>query len=300
MSRPTLQSTEWDFSVKQIDLLTPDGRKSGYYGNMREDTGEVLGTTSDCYGLVQNRDLFNRATDILAAKGLTGYTCKSLVTGNGQKFFTEFEFRNKQLANKVGDVFGYKLTVQNSFDRTLSASVVLGMLRLTCLNGASTLTKAFGDTKKHSLKVSLDFLDGAIDRAVAAGNDTMITYDRLADKAITDEQGKLILGNLVQRKVLSEKLKEDMETLWLNPRRNEDKPRNLWNLYNAVTEHLTHKVKNERWEYAEKTSVNTLFALDNAARKPDYMGLLLKPLPIEAKLTETNLAEDNSEVVVTA
>jgi len=289
MARPTIQSTDWDFTVKQVDLLTPDGRKSGFFGNMREDNGEVLGVTTEQYGILQNREIYSRAVEVLERKGLTGYTTKSLVTGGGSKFFTEFEFRNKNIANAVGDTFGYVLRLQNSFDRTLRASFELGLLRLTCLNGAATLEREFGDNKKHSLKVSVDFLDDAVDRAFAAGEGALKVYDRLAAKAITDAQGTLILKNLVGKGILSGKLRESMETLWLAPSRKEDKARNVYNLYNAVTEHLTHAVKSDRFEYANNTSSNVLFTLDNAVRRPDNFAKLLLPVK-----------EDKAEVVVTA
>ena len=284
MPRPTIQSTDWDFTVKPVMLMTPEGKPSGFRGNMREDTGEILGVTSeDCYGVLQNRDLYNRAKEVLATKGLTGYTEKSLVTGGGAKFFTEFEFRNKQIANAVGDTFGYVLRLQNSFDRTLRASFELGMLRLTCLNGAATLEREFGDTKKHSLQISIDFLEDAIDRAFKAGEGALKVYDRLAAKKITEPQGSLILRNLVGKGILSGKLQEAMDGRWLNPTRNEDKARNVYNLYNAVTEHLTHQVKSERFEYANNTSANVLFALDNAVRKPDNFAKLILPIKSEVE-----------------
>ena len=287
MARPTIQSTEWDFSVKQVALMTPDGRRSGFYGNMREDTGEVLGCASEHYGILQNNELFNKTVDVLAQKGLTDYTAETIVTGGGAKFFAEFTFKNKQLACNVGDLFGYVLRLQNSFDRSLRASFELGMLRLTCLNGNSTLEKEFGDTRKHSSKVNVEFLGDAIDRAFLSGKRVMETYDRLADKAITNQQGTRILGNLVGRGLLSGSLRENMETLWLAPSRKEDEARNLWNLYNAVTEHLTHGVKSDRFEYANKTSRNVLMILDNAASKPDTFDKLIAPVK-----------EDESVVVV--
>lgn len=258
--------------------MTPDGRKSGLFGNMREDNGEVLGVTTEKYGLLQNRDLYNRAKEVLAAKGLTGYTENSLVTGGGSKFFTEFEFRNKNIANAVGDTFGYVLRLQNSFDRTLRASFELGMLRLTCLNGAATLEREFGDNKKHSLQVSVDFLEDAIDRAFKAGEGALKIYDRLAAKKITNPQGSLILRNLVGKGILSGKLQEAMDNLWLNPKRKEDQSRNLYNLYNAITEYSTHSLKQDRFEYSNNVSVNSLFALDNAARKPENFIKLVAPI----------------------
>jgi dihydroneopterin aldolase len=40
--------------------------------------------------------------------------------------------------------------------------------------------------------------------------------------------------------------------IWENPKHREDSDRNVWNLYNAVTQHLTHEVAPKRFELAER------------------------------------------------
>ena len=43
----------WDFTVKQVQVPHPvTGTKSGYFMNIREDTDEILGWTTERYGLV--------------------------------------------------------------------------------------------------------------------------------------------------------------------------------------------------------------------------------------------------------
>lgn len=281
MSKKAPQSSDWNFNVTQLQLRHPiSNALLPQFGNFRDDTGECLGTTSDQYGLIQNATLMDAARAALDNRGLTGYTEKILSTGDsGQRFFAEFTFANKQIASRVGDVFGYKLLLKNSFDRSIRAAFSLGFLRLTCLNGASTLEKEFSVTKKHSAKVTVDFLGEAIDHAIKNGADALSVYDDMADVAITDEQGLNILNRLVLLDALSNSLKESIKTLWLAPRRQEDKARNLYNLYNAVTEHLTHQVASDRFEYAEKVSGNVLLRLVNAARKADVLTRLIMPVP---------------------
>lgn len=288
MPKQAQQSDKWEYKVTQVKLMTPDGNFSGFYGNQREDNQEILGVTSEQYGILQNKTLMDSALEALEDKGLSEFEQRTLVTEGGKRFFAEFTFKNKQLATKVGDVFGYQLTLQNSFDRSLRAAWQLGFIRLTCLNGASSMTKEFNVTAKHSSNISGAFLADALDKAIANGAHALAVYDELARVNINDEQGGTILTYLERKgKVLSGTLREDILTLWLNPQRKEDRARNLYNLYNAITEHMTHKVAKERFEYANKVSALALSALVGAARNPKRLVEMVTPLPTEIQATIT-------------
>jgi len=281
MSKQATQSNLWNFIVTQRQLPSPiEGHPAlPFFGNFREDTGECLGVTSEQYGIIQNSALLDGARAALEQRGLSGYTEKIIVAGDaGQRFYAEFTFADKQIASRVGDVFGYKLTLKNSFDRSIRAAFALGFMRLTCMNGASTLEKEFGVTRKHSANVTVDFLGSAIDNALTRGQSALGVFDKMADVFISDEQGVNVLNQLVTIDVLSGTLRESIKTLWLAPRREADKARNLYNLYNAVTEHLTHQVSRERYEYADKVNNNVLFRLVNAARSPEKLAKLILPV----------------------
>jgi NTP pyrophosphatase (non-canonical NTP hydrolase) len=288
MSKPANQSNKWQFTVVQAQLPSPFGGNVPYWGNFRTDTNECIGVTTEQYGILQNSDLIDAARAALAERGLTGYTEKIISAGNGSRFYASFSFRDKQIANAVGDVFGYVLTLKNSFDRSLRAALDLGFERLTCKNGASSLEKDIGVTKKHSPKISVEFLGEAIDRALASGERTLRVYDEMAGVGISDEQGVNILGNLTLKDVLSGKIEEEAKTIWLNPRRDEDKARNLWTLYNAVTEYLTHKVAEERFEYSGKVSAGLLMRLVNASRRADVLAALTAAVPVPVVAVSTD------------
>ena len=285
MSKKATQSANWNFTVVQRQIPSPIAGRGPipYFGNFREDTGDCLGITSEQYGIIQNGALLDAARAALDQRGMSGYAEKILVAGEfGQRFYAEFTFADKQLASDVGDLFGYKLTLRNSFDRTLRAAFSLGFLRLICKNGASTMEKEFSVTRKHSSRVTVDFVGDAIDHALAQGREALSVFDTMAKAAISDEQGANVLDHLVLSDVLSGSLSEAIKTLWLNPRRQEDKARNLYNLYNAATEHLTHQVSGDRFEYAEKVSNTVLLRFANAARHPDKLAKLVLPVPAEA------------------
>jgi hypothetical protein len=109
------------------------------------------------------------------------------------------------------------------------------------------------------------------------------------DREITHDQGVIILNNLSQEKVLSESLKDSIEFEWNNPKRNEDKARNLFNLYNATTAHLTANVAQTRWEYAQKVDRGVLGRLSQAAHDPALLDTLLLPIKKEEAVTVTEV-----------
>jgi hypothetical protein len=295
MPKQATQSDKYQFTVTQQALIH-NNKPTGFFGNFREDTGACLGVTSEQYGIVQNSALLDAARQALASRGLSGYEESIIVTGNGERFYADFTFKNKQLASGVGDVFGYKLTLKNSFDRSLRAAFALGFLRLICTNGMATLEKEFAITRKHSSSISVDFLGKAIDMALTKGQSALAIYDKMAQIALSDEQGQNVLKQLEAAATLSGTLRAAIETLWLAPRRTEDKGRNLYNLYNAVTEHL-REVRNERYEYADKVNNQVLVRLVNAARNPATLGKLILPVP---KDVQTVVTVDAAPIAVAA
>ena len=91
-------------------------------------------------------------------------------TDNGAKMRAVYDLQGPQFETKVpqvGDIMGYRLTVQNSFDRTLRVSFALGLMRLVCTNGMQTMQKDVDMVSKHSQKLDLDSLitDDALDKA---------------------------------------------------------------------------------------------------------------------------------------
>jgi hypothetical protein len=278
MSRKAQQSNKWNFKVIQ-EKISRKGKDTGFIGNFREDTGECLGMVTDNYGVIQNADLIEAAKAALAARGLKGYKESIIVAGKGERMYGTYTFEDKTLKNEVGDIFGYRLRIHNSFDRSLRGSIALGFLRLICSNGCSTLEHEFNVTKKHSSKVTVDFVGDAIDKAMDHGRTALAVFDTLATIKISDEQGKNILAHLEKNNIISGKLREEITLLWLAPKRKQDRARTLYNLYNAVTEHLTHKVEGERFEYADKVNSSVLLRLHNAARKPDTLAKLIVPVP---------------------
>jgi len=279
MPKVPTQTADYDFTVEQVPLFDDKGRRTGFYGNQRTDDGTVLGVTSERYGIQNNGPLLEKAEDGFEAAKLGDYTRKVIVTGEGQRMRAIYDFENEVKERKAGDNLGLRLTVQNSFDRSLRISFAMGMLRLICTNGMTTLEKEQSMTKKHSTGNSLDFLGDALTRAIASWDKAMLTYSRLENVGLSQDQGLNVLHNLSKTGAVSERMAGEISKIWNNPTHREDNSRNLYSLYNAVTQHLTHEVEDTRFELAERVSQKTLRAFDAASKnegKKDKLLLLPK------------------------
>tara|TARA_Y100001963_G_scaffold131404_1_gene188721 strand:+ start:3335 stop:4210 length:876 start_codon:yes stop_codon:yes gene_type:complete len=283
MPKIATQTSDFDFNVEQVPLFDAQGRRTGFFGNQRTDTGGVLGVTSDRYGIVQHGDLVQAAEEGFERAGLGGFERNVYVTGDGARMRAHYDFKDQTRAlrredRQVGDEVGLRLTLQNSFDRSLRVSFALGMLRLVCTNGMTTLENEVSMTKKHSSKVETTFLEDAIKKAVANWDNAIAKAQALTDKTIEHDQGLTILGNLVRLGALSERMSGEIAKVWNDPSYDEDKDRNLYNLYNATTQHLTRNVEGTRSELADRTSRNVFKRLHSAVHRESDMAKLLLPL----------------------
>ena len=289
------KNSNWGFEVVQERLLRASGNNAPIYANVRTDTDEVLGYSTDRYGIVQNDDLLGRAESAFASRGIT-YDRNVYSTDNGAKMRAVYDLQGPQFETKVpqvGDIMGYRLTVQNSFDRTLRVSFALGLMRLVCTNGMQTMQKDVDMVSKHSQKLDLDSLitDDALDKALGFLAKSGDVFGRLASTPLDDELGLNVLANLTKKKVMSEKVRERVAGIWSNRSdllRSDNHDANLYNLYNAVTQHLTDEVEETRFEYANRMSNQVLKAFERSAGSQAQFAKLTKAIPVV-----------DSEVVVT-
>jgi hypothetical protein len=285
MARPSNQSDHWDYTVESVKLLTPEGRESGWLGNQRTDTGEVIGISTEHYGIVNNRDVIAKADEAIEARGLVPKTKEIVVSDNGAKMRALYDFSDtiKSKVPEVGDEMGFRLVINNSFDRSLRLSFALGLVRLVCTNGMTTLEKEFDLTKKHSKSINIDDLLTAdkLSTALDSFDSSLDVYARLARTEVTQEQGLNVLQNLTKANVISEKLREPIARIWNDPTHAEDSDRNLYNLNNAVTQHLTTDVAADRFEYANRITGQVLNRFEKASKNSKRLAALVKAIPVE-------------------
>ena len=86
------------------------------------------------------------------------------------------------------------------------------------------------------------------------------------------------------------KVRERVAQLWNNRGdllRSDNHDPNLYNLYNAVTQHLTDEVEETRFEYANRMSNQVLKACERGAGSQAQFAKLTKAIPVADQITVT-------------
>ena len=95
--------TGYDFKVNQVEVPHPTTEgKSGYFMNIREDNDEIMGWTTERYGLVNHADVLGRADEAFAARGIE-VERKVIVTEGGRKMLCTINI----LARSAPEQFRY-------------------------------------------------------------------------------------------------------------------------------------------------------------------------------------------------
>ena len=85
--------TGYDFKVQQVEVPHPTKEgKSGYFMNIREDNDEILGWTTERYGLVHHADILGRADEAFENRGID-VERKVIVTEGGAKMRAQYDLK---------------------------------------------------------------------------------------------------------------------------------------------------------------------------------------------------------------
>lgn len=270
MSKPANQSNVWNYDVERIELLTPEGNPSGFFGNRRTDNSQVVGVVSENYRILQNRDLFSHADEVFQKMNLTTNKVNYITTRGRAQARAIYTFETIGVKVREKDDLVLQLTVANSFDGSLGASFNIGFLRVVCTNGLmAPAGKGTNINKKHTLAVAESFTENKVKNAVDAFHRGAELFKPLFNTRISQGAGNNILGNLAQRKLVSHKIAKGIHEVWESPSYHQDSDRTLWGLYNAATEHLTHQVAPQRFELAQRFTQNIVNSLSRVAHGKD-------------------------------
>ena len=256
-----------NYNVSLQPLFLPGNVATKLCATVRDDTGEALACVSDRYEVVQNHDLVSAVNRGLGNLGLTPTKSETFVERNGARFNRRFEFRDKTTKiHGIGDEVGLRLTIQNSFDGCTGIRFILGILRLVCLNGAVRSGAEFNINQRHTgLDGFLQVVEDGVRSSVEQFDTVAQEFGILAERGVTQGQGKLILEHFVTRNVISNRIAEPIQHVWAHPTHLADQPRNLWSLYNAATEVLTHQVESRSYGLAHTANRRVSDALIEAA-----------------------------------
>ncbi len=100
MARNANQSNNYDYTVVQEKLFTPEGVETDIWLNRRTDlegNAGHLGYCTDQYGLFQNADVIDATETALSARGLNPTERNTYVSDNGARMRHVMDFANHQV-----------------------------------------------------------------------------------------------------------------------------------------------------------------------------------------------------------
>ena len=294
MSRPTRHiQTDYAFGVEKV-AHTLDGEKTGWHAVRRTDRSgkeALLGMAKDNYEIVLNDTLVQTAREAFTNLKADNYEEKLFCTLGGSRFYGEYTFKDKTIeVPKVGDTIGLRLTLNNSYDRSCKVGFSMGFVRLVCTNGMVTNSRDYDFNQLHSGKVAIAEAQDAIERAFDGFNaDSMAIFGEMAHKEVTQKQGEIIVDNMAIKSLVSAAARDSIKMIWADPtHQNADANRNLFNLYNAFTQHLTHSptAGYEKFENSRKTSRKIFDRFEKITRNEDEQKQWMVRFPEKKKAVE--------------
>lgn len=275
----TSGSNAHNYSVRSVPLYTANGVPANCWGNQRCDNGVIIGKTSDKYGIIQN-DVFERTIRSgFEQNGLSPTAFQSIVTRRGARTHMQFDFATEKAdITRKGDIVALRITAKNSFDGTSRSSISVGALRLVCTNGMTSFREDMMFSVRHTSNVNYEFVNDVVIQAMSEWSSLRTVWQNLASIPLTQQQGWNAIENMVNRGYLGASVRKRVHDVWAVPNYDADKARNLWNLYNAHTQVLTHQFSEQKYEMTNRTSSQVLHALHHATTSHDeFINLIATP-----------------------
>ncbi len=266
-----------DYTVRSVPLYTADGKPANAWGNQRTDNGVIIGVTSDRYGIVQNADFTNAIEKGFREIGLAFTERESIVTRWGARSHIEYEFNTRTAVVAKGDVVALRIIARNSFDGTSKSSISVGAVRLVCLNGMTSFRQDLSMSVRHTTNVTPQFVVNVLHQAMDEWSELNGVWSSMARVPVSQEQGFTIIDNLTKRGVYAERFAKAVTDVWSRPTYREDEARNIWNLYNAHTQVLTHNYGIQKYEMTQRSGHSIVTSLRNAAFNENEFLSLVTP-----------------------
>jgi len=196
-SREALIAAGLDWNVVQKPVFTQDGVKvKGYYANVRDYDGSVLGIVTSHYKVVQNRDAF-AFTDGLLGEGVRYETAGSLL--EGKKTWILAKLPDKYIIQ--GEQVMPYLIFSNTYDGSGAIKIAMTPVRIVCNN---TLNLALESTNRiwpvqHTGDIAAKMEDTkeTIYRAEQYMSGLGKAFDTLSKKKLTDAAVKEYISLLL-------------------------------------------------------------------------------------------------------
>jgi hypothetical protein len=130
---------------------------------------------------------------------------------------------------------------------------------------------------RHTTNVSPAFVNQVLQQAMSEWAELNNVWSNMARVPLTQHEGYAIIDNLTKRGIYAERFAKSVADVWAAPSYREDEGRNIWNLYNAHTQVLTHNYGIAKYEMTQRSGHNILTSLRGASVNENEFISLVTP-----------------------
>ena len=247
-SREALIAAGLDWDVMQRPVFTQDGVKvPGYFANVRQQDGSILGVVTSRYKVVQNRDAF-AFTDALLGDGVRYETAGSLMGGRKTwilaKLPTRYIIQGEQ-------ILPY-LVFSNTHDGSGAIKIAMTPIRVVCNNtlnlALDTADRSWSIHHTGDIAAKLEDARETLFMAEDYMNELGKGFEDLSRKRLTDAAVDEFIKELLpiaddasettEKNIL--RLRKDVATRYFDAPDLQGLRKNGYRFINAVSDFATH------------------------------------------------------------
>jgi hypothetical protein len=234
---------QWDAEILVSALRNHKNQKiPNLFGVFDKETNTFLGQYSDAKSVVPNVQLVAQFEAAMQSAGLTWKRDIFTYGVAGAVMSAKYRIHGMDFTGPDGKAIAMQLALRNSYNRTVEVESEASAMRLICLNGMVGWGNVFGLGMRHGPGISVPAIVQKIMPALEqAAGEFVGSFQRLADTALTQDEGEFMLRNMFLRSAVkfSGVTARRIEANWRNPVDDEkDSHLSLWGLYNAATRYF--------------------------------------------------------------
>lgn len=241
-----------NFEVETKDVYVEGKLVPRKIALVRSDTRKVLSIASTRYKVVNHQNIIHNIGDILEENRYV-FNRNDVVCKDGARVYSSYQFSGIEFNIGENDKVTLTLILKNSYDSGCRISFNLGGHRL-CNNVTLAVSKSLVHfSQSHTTNFKDDMFVKQIANVIMQYGDNVIPFwNRLFLKDISNVEGVDIIRKVCEEKIFPERYAGDVIVKWSNPFHVEDKPRNLWTLYNAFVTFIHQNVECKKYERAQE------------------------------------------------
>ncbi len=206
------------------------------------DLNNVYAVVSKQYQLIRHREVCEQVFETLDKIPGIALRPSLQLTNNGGQMKLSFSFGERVSVNEK-DWLQPSLTILNSYDLSMNFSVMVGAMRLVCLNGLMAWSKYAGAAQKHIGKVRNLIEPSYISEMIENFTGEVLPMWRSAATIeLTRDRAENVFRYAHENVKMPVTVVEAAEKIWRSRGVMDDaeKPATAWVLYNTLTNVATH------------------------------------------------------------